>query len=107
MVKIKSKVFQLFNKQIIKEKQIKAVDLETVLKDKTEISELDKVRKIYYRHIEQLLANARKGFKEKELNEIIEPLQSILKVGYHAYDLDTVLQVYNLRALVYVFFDQY
>ena len=52
MVKVKSKVFQLFNKQIIKDNQIKTGDLETILKDKAEITELDKVRKIYYRHIE-------------------------------------------------------
>lgn len=107
MVKVKSKVFQLFNKQIIKDNQIKTGDLETILKDKAEITELDKVRKIYYRHIEQLLTTARKGLREKNLNEVIEPLKSILKVGFHAYDLDTVLSVLNLRALVYVFFDQY
>jgi hypothetical protein len=52
MVRVKSKVFQLFNKQIIKDNQIKSTDLETILKDKSEINELDKARKIYYRHIE-------------------------------------------------------
>ena len=107
MVKVKSKVFQLFNKKIIKENQIKTTELETILKDKTEITELDKVRKIYYKHIEQLLSSARKGFKEKDLGQVIEPLKTILKVGFHAYDLDTVLLVLNLRALIYVFFDQY
>ncbi len=107
MVKVKSKVFQLFNKKIIKDNQIKTTELETILKDKTEVTELDKVRKIYFKHIDQLLTSARQGFKEKDLDQVIEPLKSILKVGFHAYDLDTVLQVLNLRALVYVFFDQY
>lgn len=52
MVKVKSKVFQLFNKKIIKDNQIKTTELETILKDKTEVTELDKVRKIYFKHID-------------------------------------------------------
>jgi hypothetical protein len=75
---------------MVKEKQIKLVELETILKDKNEISELDKVRKIYYQHIEELLSSARKAFKEKDLENTIESLSKILKIGFHAYDLDTV-----------------
>jgi tetratricopeptide (TPR) repeat protein len=92
---------------MVKEKQIKLVELETILKDKNEISELDKVRKIYYQHIEELLSSARKAFKEKDLENTIEPLSKILKIGFHAYDLDTVLLVLHLRSLVYVYFDSY
>lgn len=37
----------------------------------------------------------------------MQPLSEIIKVGFHAYDLDTVLLALHLRALVSVYFDHY
>jgi hypothetical protein len=58
LVKNRSRMFQLYNKQIIKENMIKSTDLETILKEKSELTEMDKVRKIYFSHIETKLQKA-------------------------------------------------
>lgn len=97
----------LQNKLAFKDLRLKLADLETVLVPKQEISELDRVRHEYLSAVNTHIKQSKAAFAERDYVTSRGPLEDIVQMCQHAYDLDLLLQVLQLRALVAMFFDHH
>lgn len=63
------------------------------------------IKKEYYEKINENLQRALTHFKVRDYKECYDYIQMIITIGLHSYDLDLLLAIFELRALICVYFD--
>ena len=97
------------NKKFLKESNLQQHDFESVLvrRDSDEVTELDEAKKDYFQKIDELRKRALRQFKIRDYAPCIESVEEALSVAAHAYDLETTRNLYKLKSLVAIFFDDH
>lgn len=81
--------------------------METLIVPKEEITVLDIIKKNYYERIEVERKRAAKFFKVRDFEMCKRYIEEIKTIALHAYDLETLRNTFQLKALVCIFFDDY
>jgi hypothetical protein len=92
---------------VIRDTKVTKDDLETLLIAKDEMTDLDEAKREYFERIDDLRKRALRFFKLKNYNACIEYIDEIIETANYAYDLNVLKDIYNLKALVCIFFDDF
>lgn len=97
----------IMNKNTLNDLDITSNDLETLLVEKDELTELDQLKIEYLERVNTERKRAMRCFKLKNQDDCLKFIDIIIDIGEHAYDIDLLKSAHSLKALICIFFDDY